>query len=215
MTGQKTNGIEVMNERVIAYIDGFNLYFGLKSASMKRFYWLNLQAMAQNLLKANQDLVFTKYFTSRISYPADKQRRQSIFIEALETLNDLRVYYGHYQAIPQRCRKCGNKAMIPSEKMTDVNIAVEIMSDAYQDLFDVAFLVSADSDLTAPILAIKNLYPKKRVIAVFPPQRHSAQLQRLAHGFLQIGRANLAKSVFPEKVQKADGFVLQRPPEWK
>lgn len=203
-----------MRERIITNIDGFNLYFGLKSAGMKRFYWLNLQLMVQNLLKAHQELVFTKYFTSRVSYPADKQRRQSTFIEALETLNDLRVYYGHYQANPQRCRKCGNKVMIPSEKMTDVNIAVEMMSDAYQNLFDVALLVSADSDLTAPILAIKNLFPQKRVVVVFPPQRHSAQLQHLAHGYLQIGRANLAKSVFPDKVQKADGFVLQRPPEW-
>ncbi len=202
-------------DRVIAYIDGFNLYFGLKSAGLKRYYWLNLQAMAQNLLKPHQELVFTKYFTSRVSYPADKQKRQSTFIEALETLNDLRIYYGHYQANPQRCRKCGNKAMIPSEKMTDVNIAVEMMSDAYQDLFDVALLISADSDLTAPILSIKNLFPQKRVIVGFPPQRHSAQLQRLAHGFLQIGRANLAKSMFPDAVQKPDGFVLQKPAEWK
>lgn len=204
-----------MNERVIAYIDGFNLYFGLKSAGLKRFYWLNLQTIVQNLLKSNQELTFTKYFTSRISYPPDKQRRQSIFIEALETLNDLRIFYGHYQANLQRCRKCSNKVMIPNEKMTDVNIAVEMLSDVYQDLFDVAFLVSADSDLTAPIQAIKNLFPEKRVIVAFPPQRHSAQLQRLAHGFLQIGRANLAKSVFPDKVQKADGFILQRPLEWK
>jgi len=26
-------------ERVIAYIDGFNLYFGFKSAGCKRYYW--------------------------------------------------------------------------------------------------------------------------------------------------------------------------------
>ena len=204
-----------MNERIIAYIDGFNLYFGLRSAGWKRFYWLNLQAMAQNLLKPGQDLVFTKYFTSRVSYPPEKERRQSTFIEALETLSDFRVYYGHYQAIPQRCRKCGNKSMVPNEKMTDVNIAVEMMADAYQDLFDTALLVSADSDLTAPVLAIKNLFPEKRVIVVFPPQRHSAQLQRLEHGSLQIGRANLAKSLLPEKIQKPDGFTLRRPQEWR
>ncbi len=204
-----------MSERVVAYIDGFNLYFGLRSAGMKRYYWLNLQLMAQNLLKADQELVFTKYFTSRVSYPADKQQRQSVFIEALETLNDLRVFYGHYQANPQRCRKCGNKVMIPSEKMTDVNIAVEMLSDAYQNTFDVALLISADSDLTAPILAIKILFPQKRVLVAFPPQRHSAQLQRLAHAFIQIGRANLAKSVFPDQLQKADGFILRKPAEWR
>jgi len=204
-----------MNERIIAYIDGFNLYFGLKSAGWKKFYWLNLQTLVINLLKPHQDLVFTKYFTSRVSYPPEKERRQSTFIEALETLNDFRVFYGHYQANPQRCRECGKKVMVPNEKMTDVNIAVEMMSDAYQDLFDTALLVSADSDLTAAVLAIKNLFPSKRVIVAFPPQRHSAQLQRLAHGFLQIGRANLAKSVFPDVINKAGGFVLQKPEEWK
>lgn len=204
-----------MNDRVIAYIDGFNLYFGLKAARWKRFYWLNLQALTRNLLKADQQLVFTKYFTSRVSYPADKERRQSTFLEALETLSDFRIYYGHYQANPQWCRKCGNRVLVPSEKMTDVNIAVEMMSDAYQDLFDIALLISADSDLSAPVLAIKQLFPDKRVIVAFPPQRHSAQLQRLAHGYLQIGRASVAKSVFPDKVQKADGFILQKPAEWR
>jgi uncharacterized LabA/DUF88 family protein len=204
-----------MNQRVIAYIDGFNLYFGLKAARWKRFYWLNLQAMAKNLLKQDQELVFTKYFTSRISNPPDKQQRQSTFIEALETLNDLKIFYGHYQTNPQYCKKCGNRGMIPSEKMTDVNIAVEMMSDAYQGHFDTALLVSADSDLTAPIVTIKNLFPEKRVIVAFPPMRHSIQLQRLAHGYLQIGRANLAKSIFPDRIQKADGFILQKPSEWK
>lgn len=203
-----------MDQRVIAYIDGFNLYFGLKSAGWRRFYWLNLQAMVRNLLQSGQELSFTKYFTSRVSYPADKGRRQSAFLDALETLNDFRIYYGHYQANPQWCRKCGNKVMLPNEKMTDVNIAVEILTDAYQDLFDVALLVSADSDLSAPILAIKSLFPDKRVIVAFPPHRHSAQLQRLAHAHLQIGRATLAKSLFPGKIARAGGFILEKPSEW-
>jgi uncharacterized LabA/DUF88 family protein len=209
MSSQSTN-----EQRVIAYIDGFNLYFGLKSARWQRYYWLNLQLLAQNLLQPGQRLVFTKYFTSRVSYPPEKEKRQSTFIEALETLSDFRIFYGHYQTNPRRCIKCGNKEMIPNEKMTDVNIAVEMLSDAYQSLFDTALLVSADSDLTAPILAIKDLFPEKRVIVAFPPQRHSAQLKHLGHGFLQIGRANLAKSVFPDKIQKSDGYTLQRPTEW-
>lgn len=205
---------EKLNQRVIAYIDGFNLYYGVKAARWKRYYWLNLQTLVRNLLRPGQELVFTKYFTSRVSYPPEKERRQSTFLEALETLDEFRIYYGHYQANPQTCKKCGNKVMIPSEKMTDVNIAVEILTDAYQDMFDAAILISADSDLTAPVLAIKNLFPDKRIVIAFPPQRHSAQLERLAHGSLQIGRAILAKSVFPNRVPKADGFILQKPAEW-
>ena len=35
-------------ERVIAYIDGYNLYYGLRDKRWKWFYWLDIQAMAQH-----------------------------------------------------------------------------------------------------------------------------------------------------------------------
>lgn len=57
------------------------------------------------------------------------------------------------------------------EKMTDVNIAVQMLSDAFQDQFDVALLVSADSDLVGLITTLRQLFPLKRVIVAFPPRR--------------------------------------------
>ena len=64
--------------RVIAYVDGFNLYFGMKSRRWHRYYWLDLPRMAQNLLRSGQNLVETKYFTSRISATrADPQKGAS------------------------------------------------------------------------------------------------------------------------------------------
>ncbi len=64
-------------DRLIAYIDGFNLYFGMKDKGWRRYYWLNLQKLCKNLLKSNQKLITTKYFTARITDPPDKQKRQS------------------------------------------------------------------------------------------------------------------------------------------
>ena len=54
-------------DRVIVYIDGFNLYFGLKSKGWRRYFWLNPQKLIENLLKPGQRLVFTKYFTARVN----------------------------------------------------------------------------------------------------------------------------------------------------
>ena len=54
--------------RVIAYIDGFNLYFGLKSQGWERYLWLNVQTLAGNLLQPGQTLVHTKYFTARVGF---------------------------------------------------------------------------------------------------------------------------------------------------
>ena len=84
-------------ERVVAYVDGFNLYFGLKSSGWQRYYWLNVQRLSSNLLKPGQTLVATKYFTSHVSCPPDKQKRQATFLEALQMLKDLKLFYGKFQ----------------------------------------------------------------------------------------------------------------------
>ncbi len=94
-------------ERVIAYVDGFNLYFGLKEAGWKRYYWVDIKKLVTRLLKENQQLIVTKYFTAQISGPTDKQKRQSIFLEALSTLTDFKIYYGHYLSSTITCNKCG------------------------------------------------------------------------------------------------------------
>jgi len=38
-------------ERVIAYIDGFNLYFGIKQSNWNDVLWLNVKKLAESLLK--------------------------------------------------------------------------------------------------------------------------------------------------------------------
>jgi uncharacterized LabA/DUF88 family protein len=201
--------------RVISYIDGFNLYFGLRDKGWRRFYWLNVQLLVQNLLKFNQELIMTKYFTARVIGATDKEKRQSTFIEALETLSNLEIFYGKYQLNPRECPPCGFKDQVPNEKMTDVNIAVEIFSDAAKDKFDTALLLSADSDLAPLVRAVKNTFTHKRIVVAFPPKRESVELRNIAHACLRIGRANFARSLFPDKVKKPDGFILQRPPSWE
>lgn len=202
-------------DRVIAYIDGYNLYYGLRAKGWKRFYWLNLVSLVRNLLKPGQTLVKVKYFTTLVSNPMDKRKRQSTFIEALETLGDLEIFYGKFLVHEKNCVNCGHKTRLPSEKMTDVNIASEILCDGFKDLYDTVMLISADSDLSSPVLKVQKEFSNKRVVAVFPPERHSLRLQQIANSSFTIGRANLAKSLFPDQVTKPDGFVLRRPIEWR
>jgi len=171
--------------RVIAYIDGFNLYYGLKSKGWRRYYWLDLHKLALNLLKPHQQLAGVKYFTARISSPPDpeKQRRQRTYLEAIATLPQTTIFYGHYLPKQQRCLTCGATWYSHEAKMTDVNIAVELLCDASDDLFDTALVVSGDSDLTAPVEAIRRRLPDKRVVVGFPPGRSSLQLRSVAHAY--------------------------------
>jgi len=202
-------------ERVYVYIDGFNLYFGLREKGWRRFFWLNVFKLAENLIKEGQELCTVKYFTSRVRKPPEKSKRQTLFLEALESTKKIQIFYGHYLINSIECRNCGNIFPKPNEKMTDVNIAVEMLTDAFEDRYDTALLISADSDLSGPIKKIKKLFPRKKVVIAFPPARFSFSLQKLAHASFTIGRKKLKESQFPDKIKKDDGYVLSRPAKWK
>lgn len=201
-------------ERIIAYVDGYNLYYGLRTKGWKRFYWLNIQKLIQQLLKPDQVLVEVKYFTTVITQPEDRRLRQKSFLEALQTLSNFHIYYGQFLSETITCRNCGHSYTTHHEKMTDVNMSVELIQDAFQNNFDVAFILSADSDLVPPIKAVQTLFNEKRVVAVFPPGRNSYALKQSANGFIHIGHLELAKSIFPDQIEK-DGIILRKPDSWK
>lgn len=202
-------------ERVIAYVDGYNLYHGLRAKGWKRFYWLNVETLAKQLLRPHQTLTTTKYFTTIIKQPDDKRKRQAVFLEALQTLPKLHIYYGQFLSDDVTCRKCGHTYTTHHEKMTDVNISVELMTDAFQGQFDTALLISADSDLVGPIQSVRRLFPAKRLIVAFPPKRTSFALQNAANATLHIGHNELSKSLFPDQVTTPKGIVLHRPAKWR
>ena len=210
---ENTNNIS-KRERVIVYIDGFNLYFGMKDAGFEQCKWLDVGLLATNLLQTNQDVLEVKYFTSRVSNNPDKQKRQTTYIEALEN-KGVKVHFGHYQTSQIECKICGSVWASYNEKMTDVNIATQIMADAYQDKYDMAMLISGDSDLVPPIKKVHEQFKNKRVFVAFPPRRHNNSVALVAKGSMSIGRKKLIDSQLSEEITKKDGFVLRKPKDWQ
>lgn len=171
--------------------------------------------MILSLLKPNQDLIYIYYFTSRISNNPDKEKRQKIYLEALETLQDFKIIYGKFQSNIETCRKCGNTYPYASEKMTDVNIAITLLEDAFLDKYDTAFLITGDSDLVPPIKSIHKLFPIKRVFVAFPPNRENISIKNEAKGSMTIGRKKLKDGQFPQIVVKSNGYKLEKPISWQ
>lgn len=207
-----------MPGRVITYIDGFNLYFGMREAGLRRAYWLDLVALSRHLLKPDQCLVRARYFTARVKaalHAPGKQQRQASYLDALTTLADLDIMYGHYLSKPMTCKRCGATWDRHEEKMTDVNIACALLEDAYRDRYDTALIISGDSDLTPPIRLVRSAFPAKRVVVVFPPKRHSESLRQAAHGHFALGQDRLRASQLPDAIVLAGGHTLHRPPEWR
>ena len=99
--------------------------------------------------------------------------------------------------------------------MTDVNIAIQLTMDAFDDAFDVALVISGDSDLTTPIRRVRERFPSKRVIVAFPPKRHSKSLKQHATGHLAISENTLRASQLPDVVTMACGYMIHRPISWR
>lgn len=200
-------------QRVLVYIDGFNLYFGMMEAGFENCRWLDVKKLAESMLKPGQQIVKVKYFTSRVSNDPPKQKRQSTYIEALE-VQGVEVIYGHYQNNIADCKRCGHTWDNSKEKMTDVNIATHLIIDAFKDQYDLAMLVSGDSDLVPPIRAIHENFNNKSVFVAFPPSRQNVSVRNAAKGSMPIGRKKLVDSQLPDVVTKTNGFELKRPGHW-
>lgn len=126
----------------------------------------------------------------------------------------MKVYYGNYQSGSMDCHRCGHVWPTYSEKMTDVNIATEMLVDAYTDKYDMAMLISGDSDLVPPIRSINSLFKNKRVFTAFPPKRHNQSVALASKGSMIIGRKKISDNQFDMEVAKKDGYILKKPKDW-
>jgi len=200
--------------KVISYIDGFNLYHGMKFSSLRRFYWLDLWALSERFLKPDQTLQKVVYCTSRVQGDHGAMARQSTFLNALQAhCPRLEIVYGHFLSKSTTCKLCGKSYPIYEEKKTDVNIACRMLIDAMEGNFDIAFLVSGDSDLVPPVKLIRDKW-KKQIVALFPPQRTSEDLRSVCFGNKRISEADLRQSQLPDTVVLTPNKSAIRPESW-
>ena len=71
--------MEENKQKVIAYIDGFNFYYGLRQYPWKKYYWLDTVKLIESFLHPNQELIAVKYFSARPT-DVDKRKRQDAFL---------------------------------------------------------------------------------------------------------------------------------------
>jgi uncharacterized LabA/DUF88 family protein len=146
--------------RAYVYVDGFNLYY--RALKQNRCNWLNLTTLAELLLPA-YDVLKINYYTARIQpnpHDPDQQVRQQIYLRALGTLSDVQIHFGTFstkeKSLPDAiCWKHGayRPALVikAEEKGSDVNLASHMIRDGFKNAYDIAALISNDTDLEEPI----------------------------------------------------------------
>ena len=202
-------------ERVIAYVDGNCLSFGLCSKGWQRFLWLDVRALAGHFLGPGQELVLTRYVAELVAGPEAERRRQAVYLEALRTRPDFRGSYVPYLSEDIPCRGCGREVPAHIEKMAPVELAVDLLADAALDRFDAALLFTADGSLAGAVATARRLGRHRPITVVFPPGMRSVALEDVASGVLHVGNRELAKSLLPDFVERKDDSPLRRPEEWR
>jgi hypothetical protein len=89
-----------------------------------------------------------------------------------------------------------------------------MMIDYYEDKFDMAMLISGDTDLLPPIRFINESANNKRVFVAFPPDRVNDEVRKYSSGDWTIGRKNLADSQFEETITNKLGEIITKPSTW-
>lgn len=201
-------------KRVVAYIDGFNLYYGIRQEG-RRFLWLDVEGLVGRLLRKDQRLVSVQYFTANVRNDRPAEQRQQIYLDALAAHSTtLVIRQGRFQEKRCSCHGCGATWISYEEKETDVSLAVSLVADGARDVYDTALIVSADSDMCPAVREVKSLRPAATVVAAFPPNRRSFDLKRACDAGFPIGLAKVRQSLLPEIVQ-ANGQIYRRPSHWK
>jgi len=204
--------------RVTVYIDGLNLFYGVLQ-QVPSVKWLDVERLCK-LLRPNDDLQMIKYFSAPVAGSMD----QAVYLRALATLPKVQVILGKFKRKNVKCgvAGCAHAAskwfQVPEEKRTDVNIAVSMLDDAYQNSCDHLLLMSGDSDLVPGLATVRHRFPAKR-ITVYVPSRNpiraaAVELRSAAHRARELPLVLLGKAQFPNSIPVGAGGILNRPADW-
>ena len=206
--------------RVNMYIDGFNLYY--RALRDTPYRWLDVGKLAQLLLPRHQ-IGRIRYFTALVTNRPDdpnQAQRQQTYLRALETVPDLTIHYGHLLAKtkrrplarPPRTGPRTAEILDTEEKGSDVNLASFLLLDGFDDEYELAVVVSNDSDLVLPIRMARSRLGKQ--VGVFDPsRRRSFELHGAASWYRPLRQGPMSASLFPDTLSDSQGTVA-KPAGW-
>lgn len=135
-----------------------------------------------------------------------------MYLEALSTLPELTIVEGTFDKSRAPCRHCGKITNIPRERATDVQLATYLVHGAGADEFDIAFLLSGDTDYLTPIEKVRQL--GKSVKLIRPIGRRSDGLAAAVDYVKDIRATHLRRAQLPDSVALPGGRTVERPFSW-
>lgn len=204
-------------KRVSIFVDGNNLFYRTHDVGWHDLLWTDLRALgasiAQSVIGASQ-VVSVKHFTARPHDVPGSALRPALWVEftgANRAHGNVETIQGRF--VPR------SKGRLFEEKETDANLAAHLCIDAALDRFDVAVVITADTDFIGTLRYLKEQMPHVQVVLGLPPKPYGAQQSRKlveqANKLATITREMLLKCQLPDQVIDQDSRRVFRKPSDK
>lgn len=160
-------------KNVMLFIDGTLLYHDWNDTAPTGCK-MNLEKLMKTIVSKRGDYTLKRcyYYTTKLdgTYLKAEKDAQERFLEKLTHIPRLELRFGRIQRKTMdispcknkiKCDKCGNNVTATLttfiDKGTDVNLAIDMLSYAYKSNYDVALLLSRDSDFIKAVNEVKEL----------------------------------------------------------
>ena len=215
--------------RTACFVDGYNLFYGLLAGT--DYKWLDLPSLLAHVLRlenAQSTLTSVSFFTSGVkpllaTRGIRSKEAQDAYLRAL-IAKGVNVFYGRHQLESGKAPRFGDKQTPASrfdqvdiwkleEKETDVHIAISLYRLAAKQVglpideqIQQVVLVSADTDLTPALRALREDYPDLRVGVILPyregiKRATPGSLKNYSHWMRHVVTTDeLAAHQFPDRV---------------
>jgi hypothetical protein len=211
-------GVSAKQQRAALYVDGFNLYHPINRSGQNHLKWASLWRLGELICeRGGQQLVKVVFCTAvpKIERDAGKHDRHIRFNSAQEACG-VQIVHGHYVPEPKEVDGVPTGEQKWVEKQTDLNVALQLLFDGLDDVYDIAFLLSADTDQVATARVFnERLRPfGKQLVGVAPPNRKTpAGYGGYGVKGLTLKMFDLERCVMGERLQGPNKVII-RPAEY-
>jgi uncharacterized LabA/DUF88 family protein len=189
-----------MSKRAMVFIDGNNLYFGLKKNVGN--YNLNYSKFIRSITR-DYDMVRAYFYTALFRKDDDEFlfNNQQKFLTYLYEVPFMQI-------MPGRIEKRGDELV---EKGVDVRLAIDLVRFGANNLYDVAIIVSGDGDYAPAVEAVKDM--GRNVINIFFSDESSIHLKHVCDKFIRLDYELLKDSLFASSTSSfvRDGVESRSP----
>ncbi len=145
-------------ERVFIIIDGNNFYHRLKELKFRNLLSFDYEKFIEFLMRSEKSAISKTYYIGAIREERNNSKSKELMIGQQKLVGKLQkdgwvIKFGHML-----------KTDDYHEKGVDVQITVDILVGAYENLYDTIILVSSDTDLIPALAKIRTMRKKVEYI---------------------------------------------------